>query len=443
MKLSRFTTFFPASGGDSFIGFNAMTQGVVTLPGELKRRVEDAFRRRDFSNGAGEAVRALDEAGLLVADDVDETDRLRRWFDDMREDADFLQATVLTTEACNFACPYCIQGSDKGAERLDDARTDRVTDWILRKAAEHGHDRVVLTFYGGEPFLNPEPMIRISQRMADWARERGGREYRFEIVTNGSLIRPDVVERLRPLGLYSLRVTIDGDREEHDRRRPFRGGQGSFDTVVANLQAMAGRVDIQIQSNWDRGNYESLFRLWDYLAEVGLLDRCAGVRASPVSMSLENRRAGLPANAEAAGCISFSGAGYEMEVVAIREELLRRGCRPGPAVGIQECPLGQRTSYFVIRPNGDIHKCPAMLGEEGMKVGRVDAPALDARHEAFVNLDVWKACPDCVYAPMCGGGCRYSAILQTGDVTRPACEKAYLDRVIPRFLEQDMRYGRM
>ena len=88
--------------------------------------------------------------------------------------------------------------------------------------------RLVLTFFGGEPLLNVPAMFEIAGRSSKHAASRGVTQL-VNIITNGLLLTPRVVERMLPLGLTGVKVTLDGDRETHDRMRPLRGGQGTFD----------------------------------------------------------------------------------------------------------------------------------------------------------------------------------------------------------------------
>ena len=55
----------------------------------------------------------------------------------------------------------------------------------------------------------------------------------INIITNGLLLTPEVVDRLLPFGLNGVKITLDGDRDTHNRMRPLRGGQGTFDKIIA------------------------------------------------------------------------------------------------------------------------------------------------------------------------------------------------------------------
>ena len=72
----------------------------------------------------------------------------------------------------------------------------------------------------------------------------------INIITNGLLLTREVVDRLKPFGLNGVKITLDGDRATHDRMRPLRGGQGTFDRIIENIRAVADGA-ISIGGNFD------------------------------------------------------------------------------------------------------------------------------------------------------------------------------------------------
>ena len=60
-----------------------------------------------------------------------------------------------------------------------------------------------------------------------------------------------------PYGLRGVKITLDGDRDTHNRMRPLRGGQGTFDRIVENIRRVAGRVRIAIGGNFDESSVDS------------------------------------------------------------------------------------------------------------------------------------------------------------------------------------------
>jgi len=62
------------------------------------------------------------------------------------------------------------------------------------------------------------------------------------MTTNGYLLSPDIFETLTPLGVRRYQVSLDGEREEHDRTRKNRNGSGTYDRIMDNLLYMSGSV---------------------------------------------------------------------------------------------------------------------------------------------------------------------------------------------------------
>src|SRR5438045_449313 len=83
----------------------------------------------------------------------------------------------------------------------------------------------------GEPLLNLPVMYDLAERSWRAAEARGVRLF-INIITNGLLLTPEIVDRLEPFGLNGIKVTLDGDKHTHDRMRPLRGGQGTFDRII-------------------------------------------------------------------------------------------------------------------------------------------------------------------------------------------------------------------
>src|SRR5438093_8297730 len=164
----------------------------------------------------------------------------------------------------------------------------RVGDWIERELERVRPEKLVLTFFGGEPLLNLPVMYALAERLWKATRERGVGHY-VNIITNGLLLTPDVVDRMSPLGLNGVKITLDGDRNTHDRMRPLRGGQGTFDRIIDNIRAVAGRCRIAVGGNFDESSVDAFPALLDFLHEQDFAEKLSKVffkpivRAEPVS----------------------------------------------------------------------------------------------------------------------------------------------------------------
>ncbi len=73
------------------------------------------------------------------------------------------------------------------------------------------------------------------------------------------------MEKLKPLGLKSAYVTLDGPREMHDMSRPFKNGSGSFNTIIGNLRNVSDLIELHLGGNYLQANYREFPRMLDFL----------------------------------------------------------------------------------------------------------------------------------------------------------------------------------
>jgi len=62
-----------------------------------------------------------------------------------------------------------------------------------------------------------------------------GSNYRFTIITNGTLINEADLLSWRENGFESIKVTVDGNEASHNQRRPLKDGEDSYKLILDNL----------------------------------------------------------------------------------------------------------------------------------------------------------------------------------------------------------------
>jgi uncharacterized protein len=96
--------------------------------------------------------------------------------------------------------------------------------------------RLNLAFLGGEPLLNRAVVQAATRHAAERARDRA-LTLTFSITTNGTLLTEADADFFEQFG-FAVTVSLDGEREAHDALRPDKGGRGTFDRVMANLEPL-------------------------------------------------------------------------------------------------------------------------------------------------------------------------------------------------------------
>jgi organic radical activating enzyme len=132
-----------------------------------------------------------------------------------------------TGTACNLACPFCLEGSKPGDDRLGLMKLADVRPFI-DEAKALGVER--FSFTGGEPFV-----ARQLPAILDYALERAP----AMVLTNGTRPLLQRLHQLEPLTdrphKLSFRISIDyADRERHEAGR----GAGTFDLAFESLRRL-------------------------------------------------------------------------------------------------------------------------------------------------------------------------------------------------------------
>ena len=220
MKLSQFTIFvpnFPAEG--KYLAYNTFNQATAVISERAKlflNNLHNPIRESEMKY-----VKTFTDLGFVIDDSVDEVGQFKEWYEKARYNKSMMRATILTTYDCNFACKYCVEEGVKKPLRMDEEQCRSTIDWLINRVDEYQSDEIRLHFYGGEPLMNVMPIDRIASEICEYSK-KNSIDFGFNITSNGSLLKPDLVERLVPLGLGSIKVTLDGDREAHNLKRPLR-----------------------------------------------------------------------------------------------------------------------------------------------------------------------------------------------------------------------------
>jgi len=455
MQPSMFNVRVPLAdqrdGGDVFL-MNTFTDAQLIVSRDvvdLLDRLAPAAAPTDpavLTDEEHRTIEALAEHGFVVADRRTEDAELRAFFRDVREGTDSLNVTVLTTLQCNFACDYCIQGDhgdyNKQAAKMSLETAARVAAWIERRTDAIAPRRLVLTFFGGEPLLNMPVLYYLAERLHAACTDRGV-EMLVNVITNGLLLSREMVERLNPLGLNGIKITLDGDREAHNRSRPLRGGQGTFDRIVANVREVAGLTRIAVGGNFDVDTADSYPALLDFLAAQDFAPRLSRVSFKPVIREKTVIGKGvIPLTAVGAegkplngACMTSAGTGVsrvcdscnfvDEKMAFLRDETKKRGFKTADGVHMGPCEI-HREHAHTIGPDGSLFACPGFAGEARQSTGHIDGRQDDYRTQAlrnFARLSAWEQCHDCAFIPVCAGGCTVAAHNELGDMHAPNCHK--------------------
>lgn len=350
----------------------------------------------------------------------------------------------LITYDCNLRCDYCFQDHMRTnpdfvdlLQTMQPATVDLIFEAMrqieaLHRVEEQEQQRRHITFYGGEPLLaQARPIVEYIINTALAA----GEAY-FTAITNGTDLDA-YRDLLGPERISFLQITLDGPPGEHDKRRIYASGDGSFERIAQNVtMALDLGVSVTVRVNTDRDNIELVPQLADQIVERGW-DRCQSFSAycAPTTP---------PDDKTNEGGFLTSWQLYR-ELAKLRERHRNLCVIDGPRDSLRNTiarifadeadPFpGFKSSYcsahklmYIFDPLCDIYACWEYTGNRDIRVGHI---AADGR--VFLNqlCESWRsrtvassrACRWCPYAFYCGGGCAAQAHKHSGSFFANDCD---------------------
>lgn len=382
----------------------------------------------------------LEGMGLLLQDDFDEQKAFEDWYHTkIRERTDIMQVTILPTMACNLACDYCFENEVREDGIMKPETAEKTIDYLKRRLRSVRPSKLNMMFFGGEPLLHQTPIKLISKEISAFSQSL---QITMDIgmITNGVLLTPEFVDEMVPYGFKWVKITFDGDREAHDKKRIYHNRKGTFDVIYDNLCKIKGKLRIAIGGNFDNENYESFFQLIERLKSSPFSDDIMVARFKPI----------LPINAEVASqrqgrissfceVCSYNTAQIN-GIMSLEEKIWDVGIPSQNRPEMGPCEYHSRQS-FTIGPDGTLYKCPAFVGLRNLAAGHVSEERdYNENGEWQIGTQKWDDdCEKCHFLPNCAGGCRYSALNKTGSLEVKNCEYQFLERETDAFMQREIK----
>jgi uncharacterized protein len=345
-------------------------------------------------------------------------------FLDARE-ADELQLFYAPAYSCNFDCSYCYQeGYLQQKQEHPTAVADAFFQYIRDNFA--GRKKYV-TLFGGEPLLGDNQNSQFLEFFIEQCRHS---KLDLAVVTNGyNLSR--FVPLLSRASIREVQVTLDGTEDVHNKRRPLKGGQGTFDRITNGIDsALKAGLPVNLRIVLDRENIDSLPVLAGFAIDKGWVN-------SPLFKTQLGR------NYELHYCQSQQSRLYSRidlykdlyqlikkhphllqfhkPAYSISRFLFENGELPDPL--FDSCP-GCKTEW-AFDYTGKIYSCTATVGKPGEELGTF-FPDVVLNKEI---VDLWQQrdilciaeCAACNLKLACGGGCASVAYNREKNLHAPDC----------------------
>ena len=410
MKFSLYNLTNKTDDGNFFI-YNTFTRRIAsfTHPEQVKY-AEDLFENKILLDEKNEIVQSLYTQGFIVDDNRDEFLEVKQHIEDGYEKRSrYLQMMVYATLNCNFRCVYCSQRHVN--VKLSDGLWEGLYNYIKESLEKKLYDAVTISFFGGEPLLEYNKIVKFLEKLKELNTNYPDVFFEHTMTTNGSLLKPEMFDKLVELNLRQYQITLDGFSEYHNTTRPFADGRGSWDMIIDNLKYINSldslekqgvQITLRVNINDNLAKNLNDFKQWlqnNFNNQVFKFDFCHVFKPSvifdDVQLDLsndENRKI-------------LSEAWAENNSASISR------------VFDYKCKCCNKNFYCLLT-NGDIIKCERDYEdnpEENIVVGKLTEDGqliLNEYADLFVNNMETERCKTCVIYPICGArSCPYKKVI--------------------------------
>ncbi len=331
--------------------------------------------------------------------------------------------SLAIAQKCNLGCTYCYAEQGTFGGKPDNMSTEVAKASVDRLflTAPAGQP-ITLAFMGGEPLFNRQVLHETTAYAAERA-ELFGRQIKFSITTNATLIRQEDVDLFQQY-CFTVTVSIDGIGAANDTLRPYISGKGSFEDITKKLALLFGvpdrkfKVLARVTVTPKNIDLPATFR--------GLLD--LGFDTIQFAPMLKS-----PTGAEELSPEDFNTLLAQLIKCG---EVFRKGFNNKQLLPLQNVistlqrihfyqretyPCGAGGGYMGVSAEGDLFACHRFVNDKEGYMGTIAAGVNAEQQEAWLkdrHLSNQHPCTGCWARHLCSGSCHHEVIKRG----RPACD---------------------
>ncbi len=349
-------------------------------------------------------------------------------------DNSVIRFIVSNTSACNLACRYCYNqfGDNRdafsAASSLNKGQIKRAME--LLSGLSGGYEELELLFIGGEPLLRFD-LIREAAELRMTMSDMAEKHVRLFLITNATLLNDEIYKYCSENNIH-IKISLDGNRELHNRSRIFPDGRGSYDSAISRLPDYFTKYSHPckaVTATVDSFNTE-LLPMVEHFAAMGFnqieLTELYGCNSDCSGMKTDDGLLGMKE--------SISDRQKETILRNYREisDFLHFKIRSGQYVSLIPFydPLWflhyRRKNVYPCRAgidsaalfsDGKFYPCHHYMGDGDFSFGDLEN-GLDVKElRALIRqVDMREKCKDCWARFVCGGECYHRSMVEGGDL---------------------------
>lgn len=398
MKCSTYNTKITINQRHTLL-YNSYSGNFIIIKNKISNQVDlnnIKNERKDYK-----LYLQLYEAGFFVDDDTNEIENLKKKIKDAENNETEFILHINPTLDCNFNCWYCYENHIEKSIMPPEV-LEAVKSFITSKLRNNRQIKFFeLGFFGGEPLLY---FSKVAKNIIQFAAEECNKsnvKFFVHFTSNGSLLSKSILSFLKDYEC-GFQITLDGDKEHHNKTRFHKNGKGSFNTIINNIITLArNKIEVIARINYTSDNIESTLSILSYFSSLeDELKRYIRFDFQRVWQDIDNRRD------EAEAIVSSIRKAFRNEGFTVLANYIPHNA----------CDLcyGDKINHILINYDGLVFGCTARDFTADNSIGKLekdgsivfDSTKVEKRNKSKFLKPI---CHTCRIAPLCGGGCKQRA----------------------------------
>jgi len=351
----------------------------------------------------------LIKEGFIIKKDFDELKIMEKQYDETKNNSKEISIVLLSSENCNFSCPYCFIGKKRGFNMDENVYTNVLKMIKKNKKIE----KIKVQFFGGEPLLNHKKNILFIDKLNKILAKNNIKKDLL-MVTNGYLLNKEIFLSYFQRGCKYFQVTFDGYKESHNILRFIKNDTNTFEKIYNNLieiKKIQGDFEIWLRINFtDSIKKNEMFNFINLIKKD--LDHRFKIYFRPI-MDFGNMTKNLSL------CNINSAKNNMLEYMISFHKNFNSKILPYSDVVSDFLPSripiwcdAVKKNFFIIGADGLVFKCDVEAGNKEFAIGKIHNDGIidikKKNYYEYYSPYNKKECLECKFLPLCQGGCMHS-----------------------------------
>lgn len=331
--------------------------------------------------------------------------------------------TILPTQICNARCAYCFVEHNKKVTMNDSTIQEVIC--FFKKNFKEG-ERVLLRWFGGEPLVAKDIISQIIEGIDEAFNKK--LIYESLLFTNGSLLTDEIIKTAKEKWhLKKIQLTLDGYGKEHNRRKNYTArGIDYYKKTIDDIAKLLDKdICVDCRVNFDKDNIKQiddiLKDLSPYKSNVMFRPRLTVLR--PTDCGFDQFNYITPSDLKWAYNIIYTKLyeyGFLRSVDSLVPYCKKEGC------------IAKSINKVIIGADGKLYKCLQQVFDTKHAVGDLKNGITEQTFiENYCRKCIEPECRECIYLPICSGGClSYRDLAETMDISPCVREKYFTDMLL-------------